>query len=64
MSLPFVRAINPVTKTNREGVGTEPHLKVSQDRALATARALARPSPARKENERRSLRVVTCIDIR
>jgi len=31
MSLPFARAIDPVTKTNREEVGVEPDIKVSQD---------------------------------
>jgi retinol-binding protein 3 len=41
MSLPFARAINPVTKTNWEGVGVEPDVKVPQDKALVTAQAMA-----------------------
>jgi hypothetical protein len=41
MSLPFARAVNPVTKTTWEEVGVEPDVKVSQDKALATAEVLA-----------------------
>lgn len=41
MSLPFARAVNPVTKTNWERVGVEPDVKVSQDIALGTAQAMA-----------------------
>ncbi|MCC6396373.1 MAG: hypothetical protein IT282_05100 [Bacteroidetes bacterium] len=39
--VPYGRAINPVTGTNWEGVGVEPDLKVSADRALLVARAEA-----------------------
>lgn len=41
MSLPFARAVNPVSKTNWEEVGVEPDVKVSQDKALATAQVMA-----------------------
>jgi len=41
MSLPFARAVNPITKTNWEGVGVEPDVKVSQDKALETAQVMA-----------------------
>jgi peptidase S41-like protein len=41
IGVPFARAINPVTKTNWEGVGVEPDVKVSADDALTTAQALA-----------------------
>ncbi|UCD62834.1 MAG: S41 family peptidase, partial [Candidatus Zixiibacteriota bacterium] len=37
MSLPFGRAINPITGTNWEGTGIEPHLQVPQDQALEVA---------------------------
>jgi hypothetical protein len=37
MSLPFGRAINPVTGTNWEGTGIEPHIAVPESEALATA---------------------------
>ncbi|MEE4312103.1 MAG: S41 family peptidase [candidate division KSB1 bacterium] len=38
MSLPFGRAVNPITKTNWEGTGVEPDIKVSSDQALIVAR--------------------------
>jgi hypothetical protein len=41
IGVPFARAINPITKTNWEGVGVEPDVKVSSDDALTTAQALA-----------------------
>jgi retinol-binding protein 3 len=39
--VPFGRAINPITKTNWEGVGVEPDVKVPEEQALATAQKLA-----------------------
>ena len=36
--LPFGRAVNPITKTNWEGTGIEPHIKVPADQALTVAR--------------------------
>jgi hypothetical protein len=41
IGVPFARAINPVTKTNWEGVGVEPDVKVPAAEALTTAQALA-----------------------
>jgi hypothetical protein len=41
IGVPFARAINPITKTNWEGVGVEPDVKVSAADALATAQTLA-----------------------
>lgn len=41
MFLPMGRAINPITKTNWEGVGVVPDVKVAADRALAKAQVLA-----------------------
>jgi hypothetical protein len=41
IGVPFARAINPITKTNWEGVGVEPDVKVAAEDALTTARALA-----------------------
>ena len=49
MSLPFARAVNPVTKTNWEEVGVEPDLKVAQSKALETAEILASRKLAEKE---------------
>lgn len=36
--IPTGRAINPITNTNWEGTGVEPHIIVPADRALATAK--------------------------
>jgi retinol-binding protein 3 len=41
MSLPFGRAINPVTGTNWEGVGVEPDIAVEADEAFDVARLTA-----------------------
>lgn len=49
MSLPFARAVNPITKTNWEGVGVEPDVKVSADKALDTALAMASKKLAERE---------------
>ncbi len=51
MSLPFARAVNPITKSNWEGVGVEPDVKVSSDNALDTALAMASKILAEKEND-------------
>jgi hypothetical protein len=51
MSLPFARAINPITKTNWEEVGVEPDVKVSQDKALETAQVMASKKLADKEKD-------------
>ena len=40
IGVPFARAINPITKTNWEGTGVEPDVKVPAGDALATARRL------------------------
>jgi retinol-binding protein 3 len=39
--IPYGRAINPITKTNWEGSGVEPDVKVSPEQALATAHTMA-----------------------
>jgi hypothetical protein len=41
VNVPFAKAVNPVTKTNWEGTGVVPDVKVSADDALATAEKLA-----------------------
>ncbi|MDQ6829983.1 MAG: S41 family peptidase [Gemmatimonadota bacterium] len=40
IGVPFARAINPITKTNWEGVGVEPDVKVPAADALATAQKM------------------------
>jgi retinol-binding protein 3 len=41
IGVPFARAINPISKTNWEGTGVEPDVKVPAAEALATAERLA-----------------------
>jgi retinol-binding protein 3 len=41
VGVPFASAINPITKTNWEGTGVQPDVKVSADDALTTAEKLA-----------------------
>ena len=41
VSVPFARAVNPISKTNWEGTGVEPDVKVPAPQALDTALALA-----------------------
>ncbi|HVT58217.1 MAG TPA: S41 family peptidase [Thermoanaerobaculia bacterium] len=42
VSVPFLRALNPITKTNWEGVGVTPDVKTAADEALDKALGLAR----------------------
>ena len=41
IGVPFARAINPISKTNWEGTGVEPDVKVSAAEALEVAKKLA-----------------------
>ena len=41
IGVPFARAINPISKTNWEGTGVEPDVKVAAAETLATAQKLA-----------------------
>jgi hypothetical protein len=41
IGVPFARAINPISKTNWEGTGVEPDVKVPASDALVTAQKLA-----------------------
>lgn len=54
--IPKGRAINPITKTNWEGTGVEPHVKVSSEDALSTAQleAFKNLMSSTKDNEQRS----------
>jgi C-terminal processing protease CtpA/Prc len=45
IGVPFARAINPITRTNWEGVGVEPDTKVPAAAALETALKLLGPPP-------------------
>ena len=50
IGVPFARAINPISKTNWEGTGVEPDVKVSADEALAKAQKLAEEKSAAKHS--------------
>lgn len=54
--IPTGRAINPITKSNWEGSGVEPDIKVPKEQALKTAylMALNKEIAATKDEERRS----------
>ena len=41
IGVPFARSINPITKTNWEGTGVEPDVKVPADKALDEAKKMA-----------------------
>ena len=46
ITMPFARAINPITETNWEGVGVKPDVEVSTDRALEKAIEIAKARTA------------------
>jgi hypothetical protein len=48
IGVPFARAINPISKTNWEGIGVEPDVKVAAADALATAQKLVAEKPPAK----------------
>ncbi len=41
IGVPFARAVNPISKTNWEGTGVEPDVKVPADEALDVAKKMA-----------------------
>jgi C-terminal processing protease CtpA/Prc len=49
IGVPFARAINPVSKTNWEGTGVEPNVKVGASEALGVAIKLATERTKDKE---------------
>lgn len=53
--VPVGRAVNPITKTNWEGIGVEPDIKVPKEQALKTAylMALTKELAATKDEDRR-----------
>jgi len=57
MSLPFGRAVNPVTGTNWEGTGVTPHMDVPQEKALDVAHleALKKLSEKTEDPDRQAM---------
>ncbi len=50
--VPFGRAVNPITETNWEGTGVEPHVKIEKDKAMDMAYMMALDSLLKtEENE-------------
>ncbi len=49
IGVPFARAINPISKTNWEGTGVEPDVKVAAGEALEVARKMAAEAIAKKK---------------
>ncbi len=52
ISIPFGKAVNPVTNTNWEGTGVEPDVKVTRDKAMETAYMLALEKRLEKEEDK------------
>lgn len=50
LMVPFARAVNPITKTNWEGVGVQPHVEIEASQALEKARSLASAEIQKKRN--------------
>ena len=57
MSVPFARAVNPISGTNWEGTGVEPDVKVPAGQALDKAHALALEKLAANEKDERVQKV-------
>lgn len=53
ISVPYARAVNPISKTNWEGTGVAPDIKVPAAQALKKAQAMALEKLAVKENDDR-----------
>jgi hypothetical protein len=53
IGVPYARAVNPISKTNWEGTGIEPDVKVPAGQALNKAQAMALEKLAAKEKDER-----------
>lgn len=51
IGVPYARAVNPISKTNWEGTGVEPDVKVPADQALETAKKMAAEQIRNNENK-------------
>jgi CubicO group peptidase (beta-lactamase class C family) len=53
ITVPFARAINPITKTNWEGVGVKPDVETTAENTLKVARLAALKSAMARANDQR-----------
>jgi hypothetical protein len=53
INVPYARAVNPISKTNWEGTGIDPDVRVPTDQALKKAQAMALEKLAAKEKDDR-----------
>jgi CubicO group peptidase (beta-lactamase class C family) len=53
ITVPFARAINPITKTNWEGVGVKPDVETTAENALKVARLAALKSALARSDDQR-----------
>lgn len=53
IAVPYARAVNPISKTNWEGIGVEPDVKVPAAQALVKARTLALEKLTTQEKDER-----------
>lgn len=61
--VPSGRAINPISKTNWEGEGIDPHISVPRDKALAKAHSVALEKlMERTEDQREKIRLQWALD--
>ena len=51
IGVPFARAVNPISKTNWEGTGVEPDVKVPADEALDVAKKMAADQIKKDQSE-------------
>ncbi len=51
ISVPFGKAVNPITNTNWEGTGIEPDINVAKDKAMHTAYLMALETLAEEEQD-------------
>ena len=61
-SVPFGRAMNPITNTNWEGTGVEPHIKVPHGEALDVAKLEATKAVRGKYDDERHVALLERLD--
>lgn len=57
IGVPFARAVNPISKTNWEGTGVEPDVKVPAEEALEVTKKMAAGKSGTSNSRRNRLAV-------